>query len=168
MSIKESSVQKLQGQSNFEVQRLQISAILESKDLFNAVDHNNDVNYQVNALINRKAKLVIILHCEDGPLLQIQHCNTALKAQETLAKLYLPVGFLAEFLVCKEFFETTLDKFNSIEDYLNRIKLLSNQLKVKKIKLLKQVIVAWLLNNLTPTYEGFVTIVTQLYRNNLD
>ena len=52
-----------------------------------------------------------------------------------------------------------------MEDYLNRIKLLSDQLKVKKIELPKQVIVAWLLNNLTPTYEGFVTIVTQSYRN---
>jgi hypothetical protein len=47
-----------------------------------------------------------------------------------------------------------------MEEYLNRIKLLSDQLKVKKIELPKQVIVAWLLNNLTPAYEGFVTMVT--------
>ena len=80
MSIKESSIQKLQGQSNFEVWRLRISAILESKDLFNAVDHHNDVNYRVDTAIDRKAKSIIILHCEDGPLLQIQNCNTALKA----------------------------------------------------------------------------------------
>jgi hypothetical protein len=52
-----------------------------------------------------------------------------------------------------------------MEEYLNRIKLLSDQLKVKKIELPKHVIVAWLLNNLTPTYEGFVTMITQSYRD---
>jgi hypothetical protein len=76
--------------------------------------------------MDRKAKALIIKHCKDGPLLQIQHCNTALEAWETLAKLYCLTGFSSKFLVCKEFFKTTLNKFNSIEDYLNQIKLLSD------------------------------------------
>ena len=71
MLIKESLIQKLQGQLNFKVWRLRILAILESKDLFDAVDYYNDVNYRVDTAIDRKAKLIIILHCEDGPLLQI-------------------------------------------------------------------------------------------------
>jgi hypothetical protein len=44
MSIKESSIAKLQGQSNYGVWWLRISAILESKDLFDAVNHNNGVD----------------------------------------------------------------------------------------------------------------------------
>jgi hypothetical protein len=39
-------------------------------------------------------------------------------------------------------------------------------LNAKGIELPKQVIVAWVLNNLTNPYEGFVTMVTQSYRTN--
>jgi hypothetical protein len=39
-------------------------------------------------------------------------------------------------------------------------------LKAKGIELPSQVIVAWVLNNLTSPYEGFVTMVTQSYRTN--
>ena len=53
-----------------------------------------------------------------------------------------------------------------MEEYLNKVKQLTDQLKAKGIKLLKQVIVAWVLNNLTNPYKGFVTMVTQSYRTN--
>ena len=39
-------------------------------------------------------------------------------------------------------------------------------MKAKGIELPNQVIVAWVLNNLTSPYEGFVTMVTQSYRTN--
>ena len=39
-------------------------------------------------------------------------------------------------------------------------------MKAKGIKLPNQVIIVWVLNNLTSPYEGFVTIVTQSYRTN--
>ena len=39
-------------------------------------------------------------------------------------------------------------------------------MKAKGIELPNQVIVAWVLNNLTSPYEGFVTIVTQSYKTN--
>ena len=53
-----------------------------------------------------------------------------------------------------------------MEEYLNKVKQLTDQLKAKGIELPNQVIVAWVLNNLTSPYEGFVTMVTQSYRTN--
>jgi len=53
-----------------------------------------------------------------------------------------------------------------MEEYLNKVKQLTDQLKAKGIELPSQVIVAWVLNNLTSPYEGFVTMVTQSYRTN--
>ena len=53
-----------------------------------------------------------------------------------------------------------------MKKYLNKVKQLTNQLKAKGIELPKQVIVAWVLNNLTNPYEGFITMVTQSYRTN--
>ena len=48
-----------------------------------------------------------------------------------------------------------------MEDYLNTIKKLSDQLKAKNLEILKQVIIAWVLNNLTEDYESLVTNLTQ-------
>ena len=53
-----------------------------------------------------------------------------------------------------------------MEEYLNKIKQLTDQLKVKGIELPNQVIITWVLNNLTSPYKGFVTIVTQSYKTN--
>ena len=53
-----------------------------------------------------------------------------------------------------------------MEEYLNKVKQLTDQLKAKGIELPNQVIVAWVLNNLTSPYKRFVTIITQSYRTN--
>ena len=103
---------------------------------------------------------------KDGPFLQIRHSETALEAWKLLKNLYSLKGFSSEFLICKELFETTLSKYSSMEEYLNKVKQLTDQLKAKGIELPNQVIVAWVLNNLTSPYKGFVTIVTQSYRTN--
>ena len=98
--------------------------------------------------------------------MQIQYSKTALKAWNLLKNLYSPKGFSSEFLICKELFETNLSKYSSIEEYLNKVKQLTDQLKAKGIELPNQVIVAWVLNNLTSPYKGVVTMVTQSYRTN--
>ena len=53
-----------------------------------------------------------------------------------------------------------------MEEYLNKVKQLTDQLKAKGIELPNQVIITWVLNNLTSPYKGFVTIVTQSYKTN--
>ena len=53
-----------------------------------------------------------------------------------------------------------------MEEYLNKVKQLTDQLKAKGIELPGQVIIAWVLNNITSPYKGFVIMVTQLYRTN--
>ena len=83
-----------------------------------------------------------------------------------LKNLYSLKGFSLELLIYKELFETTLFKYSSIEEYLNKVKQFTNQLKAKGIELPKQVIIAQVLNNLTNPYKGFVIIVTQFYRTN--
>jgi hypothetical protein len=53
-----------------------------------------------------------------------------------------------------------------MEEYLNKVKQLLDQLKAKNLELPKQVIIAWILNNLSNEYEGFVGNITQSLRNN--
>jgi len=52
-----------------------------------------------------------------------------------LKNLYSLKGFSSEFLICKELFETTLSKYSSMEEYLNKVKQLTDQLKAKGIEL---------------------------------
>jgi len=68
----------------------------------------------------------IRLIIEDGPLLQIQYSKTALEAWKLLKNLYSLKGFSLEFLICKELFETTLSKYSSMEEYLNKVKQLTD------------------------------------------
>jgi gag-polypeptide of LTR copia-type len=68
----------------------------------------------------------IRLTIKDGLLLQIQYSKTALEAWKLLKNLYSPKGFSSEFLICKELFETTLSKYSSIEEYLNKVKQLTD------------------------------------------
>ena len=51
-------------------------------------------------------------------------------------------------------------KYNSMEEYLNKVKQLSDQLKAKNLESPKQVIIAWVLNNLTDNYDRLVFNIT--------
>ena len=147
---------------NYEVWSLWVQSLLVKGSLGDAIVEETTLKPEVN----QKALANIRLIIKDGPLLQIQYTKTALKAWKLLKNLYSPKGFSSEFLICKELFETTLSKHSSMEEYLNKVKQLTDQLKAKGIELPSQVIVAWVLNNLTSPYEGFVTMVTQSYRTN--
>ena len=75
--------------------------------------------------------------------------------------LYEPKGFSSEFLLCKQLFETTLVKTgNSVENYINRIKRLTDDLSAQDLKIPIKVIAVWTLNNLTPEFESTVAMIS--------
>ena len=107
------------------------------------------------------------LNLYDGPLLQIRHITKPYEVWKALENLYSPKGFSLEFLLCKELFDTTLEKSRyHMETYLNQIKRLYDQLTAKNIIIPEKVIFAWVLNNLTFEYETLITTITQLIRVN--
>ena len=117
-------------------------------------------------LKNKEALALIGLHSADGPLLQIKHCNTALSAWNTYKKLYNNTGFSSNFLYIKELFNTSLENYNSMEEYLNKIKELYEELNSREIIIPEIVIITWILNNLNESYESYITNITQSLRNN--
>ena len=165
MASEKIAIKKLVGSSNYEIWALRTEAFLIKEGLKDAITKPIT---EISQEINDKALATIRLLIEDGPLLQIQQFTACNKAWEALKTLYSPRGFTSEFLICKEFFNTTLDKYSSMEEYLNRVKQLSDQLKAKNLELPNQVIIAWVLNNLSEEYEGFVGNITQSLRNNSD
>jgi hypothetical protein len=51
--------------------------------------------------------------------------------------MYQPKGFTLEYLLYKEFFENTLAKHDATEDCLDKVKVLSDNLKNKELELPK-------------------------------
>jgi len=163
MALDKISIPKLKGSENYPIWVIRMSAVLikEGQNSIITIDNVSDD-------INARALSNIQLCIDDGPLLQIQNITRAYQAWESLKNLYSPKGFSSEFLICKEFFETDLHKYPSMEEYLNKIKQLSDQLKAKNLELPKQVIIAWVLNNLTNNYDGLVSNITQSLRTNIE
>ena len=110
---------------------------------------------------------MIQLNLADGPLLQVRHILKPYEVWKALENLYSPKGFSSEFLLCKELFDTSLEKSdNKMEQYLNQVKRLYDQLTAKSVVIPEKVIFAWVLNNLSPRYETLITTITQSIRVN--
>jgi hypothetical protein len=157
-----SQIEKLKGQDNYEVWSIRIESALKKEGLWKSITSLVAIDSPTNISAISSIKLSI----EDGPLLNIRYIKSAKEAWELFNSRYAPKGFSSVFLICKEFFETTSEGFNSIEDYLNKVKQLTDQLEIKDLKLPNQVIMAWVLNHLSSDYEGLVSNLTQSLRNN--
>lgn len=114
-------MQRLKGFSNYLIQTLRIAAFL-TKEALNIVICFDDVSYKINSKAFSNIQLLI----EDGPLLQIQNISNAKLTWEALKDLYSLKGFSSKFFIYKEFFDISLYKYTFIEEYLNKIKELSD------------------------------------------
>ena len=153
MSTKKYNIPKLQGDKNFTTWSIRLKALLTKEDLSKPLEE------PVIGVKNDKALSYIKLLCEDGPLLYIATIESAYKAWERLKELYDPKGFTTEWITLREFFNTSLEHFDSMEEYLFRVKALLDNLQTKEIILPNQVIVVWVLNSLTEEYSSFVSTI---------
>jgi hypothetical protein len=160
MSFDKIYLPKLHGSGNYDIWSIRAKAALIKEDLYGPIENASE------GIKNNKAISLLKLYCDDGPLLYLKDIDSAKEAWQRLEDLYYPKGFTTEFLLLKEFFNLKLNDFDSIEEYLNRVKTLAGNLKGKNIELPRQVIIAWILNRLPPDYESFIQNIAQGLRNN--
>jgi len=168
-------IEPLRGEKNYELWSIRMSALLLKEGL---AQYIKIVNFSYSAVIENetlvepdqntiKAEALIKLNLFDGLLLQVRHISKPYKVWKALENLYSPKGFSSEFPLCKELFDTTLEKLNNkMELYLNQVKRLYDQLTAKNVIIPEKVIFAWVLNNLSPNYETLITTITQSIRVN--
>src|ERR1700712_1035330 len=171
MSDSNLRIDKLNGSSNWNLWSIRMEAVLIEKGYYeimttdpskiNDYTAEDKIKYQNLAL---KATAQIRLSLGNGPLIQTKNITNPFTLWATLANLYEPKGFSSEFLICKELFSTTLIKSGNLETYLSKIRQLTDELKVKKLEIPSKVVIAWVLNNLTPEYDYTVAIITQTMR----
>ena len=168
-------IEPLTGEKNYELWSIRMEALLAREGLaqyikvqdfgYTAVVENGPLIEPDQSAI--KSVSLIKLNCFDGPLLQVRHISKPYEVWKALENLYSPKGFSSEFLLCKELFDTTLEKSNNkMELYLNQIKRLYDQLTAKNVIIPEKVIFAWVLNNLSSNYETLITTITQSIRVN--
>ena len=157
-SLEKIGLTKLKGSDNYIPWSIRTKAALVKEDLLTSIETES------NQVKSQKGLALINLLCDDGPLLYIKDESSAKRAWEKLEEIYNPKGFTTEFLTLKEFFNTSLDDFDSMEEYLYRVKTLADDLRGKNIILPNQVVTAWILNHLSSDYEGFVSNIIQALR----
>ena len=98
-----------------------------------------------------KAAALIRLIIEDGPLIQTRYIEDASALWNQLQVLYATKGFVSDFLLIKDLFNTTLANCNgAIEAYLTKIKRLTDELHARGLTIPDKVIAAYTLNKLGP------------------
>ena len=168
-------IEPLSGEKNYELWSIRMEALLAREGLaqyikiqdfgYTAVVENGPLVEPDQSAI--KSVSLMKLNLYDGPLLQVRHISKPYEVWKALENLYSPKGFSSEFLLCKELFDTTLEKLNNkMELYLNQIKRLYDQFTVKNVLIPEKVIFAWVLNNLSSNYETLITTITQSIRVN--
>lgn len=83
-----------------------------------------------------------------------------------LQQVYKLKGFSFKLLILKEFFNAHLNNFDTIKQYLNKVKLLYNKFRSKNLALPNKATIAWILNLFTEEYNVVVQAITQAFRGN--
>ena len=161
MSSESNVIQKLVGSSNYTIWALRMKALLVDRGL-KAIITTDDVSDDVND----RALAAIQLFISDGPLLHVQNDERAHGTWNKLKSLYSSTGFSSEFIIIKEFFRCKLKKYSSMEEFINKIKQLNDELTSRELALPRQVVMSWVLENLTSEYGFIVTGITQSLRVN--
>ena len=116
-----------------------------------------------------RALSILRLSLEDGPLLQTKEVKSPFILWNKLKALYQSKGFSSDFLLSKELINTSLANCKgNVEDYLQKVKRLTNSLEARKLTLPNKFVAALVLNNLTRDYNYLVAIITQDLRSDKD
>jgi len=137
----------LSGTDNYTTWTIRVYTLLVKDDLdFDNVSANGELSADFNLntipiVKNKKILAIIKLLYEDSSLLYIKDETNAIRVWQTLRDIYNPKGFTTEYLILKQFFNILLADYDSMEVYLNEIKLLINDLISKNIILSNQIII---------------------------
>jgi len=168
---------KLQGYKDWDIWRIRIRAVLAEKDYISAIRPKKDFpknttrdiidSYnEEREKVSIKATALIRLNLGDSPLIQTKNIeeNDAEGLFNRLETLYAPKGFSSEFLIAKELFNTTLEKEKTIENYLTKIRSLTDDLALRNKAIPIEIIAAYTLNNLTRDYNYIIAAINQQLR----
>lgn len=180
---------RLKGSENWEAWSIRMKALLAKEKLIIAIgpllqipdpptDPDQEAQEKYETLVSQYPVYVaeyqekspmatpyIKLALEDGPLYQTQHIEEAYELWTALERLYKPSGFTSEFLLANQLFGTTLASSNyRMEDYLTKIKRLTDQLASRNLAIPDGIIAAYTLSKLTNEYQSVVAVISQTYR----
>jgi hypothetical protein len=163
------TIEKLKGSSNFPAWKRKAKAILTREDYEEAIEsdlsNSSDPDQKRR---NSKAMASILLFCTDEVQIQISEYTSAFLAWQALEQTYNRSGFIAIYVLLKQFFSTSLNQFRSMEAFLYKIRNLRSELENHGIRLPEPVVISWTLFGLDTEYEPFVQNITQALRSDIN
>lgn len=149
-TIEELQIPQLKGSANYQIWSIQMRALLTDRDL------HLSLSTTTTGRKNERALAVIQLYCEDGPLAHIENIKDCQIAWQTLEELYSPKQSTTEFLLLNDFFNTSMDQFDTMEEYLDKIRALVNGLALTGYQLPSRLVISWVLNDLNKDHEALI------------
>jgi hypothetical protein len=131
-------INKLKGSINHDLWVIRIEALLTREGYLDVITSDiTALTFEEHKLLEEKALKAtsfIRLSLEDGPLLQTRFISNPVILWNTLKNLYEAKGFSSEFVLSKDFINTTLSSFKgNLELYINSFKRTISSLESKKI-----------------------------------
>jgi hypothetical protein len=156
--------QKLEGIHDYALWQHKAKAALIQTNCWSAIEP--DADEVVDRYTERHAHSHLILWLSDGVLTQVKNIDAAKPLWDKLKALYEPAGFSTDFLYMKEFFATELAMFDSVEEYVAKLKTLADDLRKHELVIPDKMVMAWTLFHLNESYKNFVANVIQSLRQN--
>jgi len=147
VTLSKIEITKLSGTDNYTTWTIRIFTLLVKDNLeFDNIPTNSKLpaDFNLNTIPiakNKKILAIIKLLYKNSPLLYIKNETNTIRIWQILRDIYNPKDFTTEYLILKQFFNILLADYDSIEIYLNKIKLLINNLISKNIILPNQIII---------------------------
>jgi hypothetical protein len=134
----------LKGSSDYPSWKRNCKAILTREDYEEAIERDLSTSRDLDLKRkNSKAMASIFLFCTDEVQIQISEYTSAFLAWQALDRTYNRSGCLAEYVLLKQFFWTSLEQFQSMEAFLYKVGYLRSELENHNIRLPEQLVISW-------------------------
>ena len=131
--------QKLEGIHDYLLWAFKAKAALKQTQCWSAIVGDEPVDQYTEDMAHSH----LILWLSDGVLTQVKNIELAKPLWDKLRAFYEPSGFSTDFLYLKEFFDTKLEAYDSMEDYVAKLKTLTDDLRKHEFILPDKLVMAW-------------------------
>ena len=152
----------LNGANEWEIFKIRIQSLLVEKDYYILDIASN--TFIPNPDFEIKCASFIKLFIGNGPLFHVKDLYQPALIFEKLRSLYEPIGPTYDFLLLNTLFSTTLANSSNLEEYILKIKKVSDDLKSRDIVLPEKALIGWVLFNLTPDFDFVISSINQTLR----
>ena len=162
------SIDKLEGASNWQIWKYQMTAILEARELYGHIDGTitrpaSDSSSGAIATFEKaqkKTKALIVTSVKSDLIYLITECQTPKEIWDKLKQRFERDTIVNKLFLKQKFFSLKMKESDSLEEHLRRMKVITDQLTAIKATIPEDEHIVALLLSLPRSYNTLVTALT--------